>query len=46
MLEADFPLYTKSVLRKAMQEIKEKRRINEANNMENKLNALQNKFKK
>lgn len=46
MLEADFPLYTKSVLRKAMEEIKEKRRMNEANNMENKLNALQNKFKK
>ena len=46
MLEADFPLYTKSVLRKAMEEIKEKRRMNEVNNMENKLNALQNKFKK
>ena len=46
MLEADFPLYTKSVLRKAMQEIKEKRRINEAHNMEDKLNALQKKFNK
>tara|TARA_A200000113_G_C8870023_1_gene356239 strand:- start:2938 stop:3774 length:837 start_codon:yes stop_codon:yes gene_type:complete len=46
MLEADFPLYTKSVLRKAMEEIKEKRRINEAHNMEDKLNALQKKFNK
>tara|TARA_B100000524_G_scaffold96852_1_gene46042 strand:+ start:10050 stop:10886 length:837 start_codon:yes stop_codon:yes gene_type:complete len=46
MLEADFPLYTKSVLRKAMEEIKEKRREKEANNMKNKLNDLQKKFKK
>ena len=46
MLEADFPLYTKSVLRKAMDEIKEKRREKEANNMKNKLNDLQKKFKK
>ncbi len=46
MLEADFPLYTKSVLRKAMEKIKEKRKINEARNMADKLNALQKKFNK
>ncbi len=46
MLEADFPLYTKSVLRKAMEEIKEKRRIQEGRRMDDKLNALQNKFNK
>jgi DNA polymerase-3 subunit epsilon len=46
MLEADFPLYTKSVLRKAMEEIKEKRRVQEGRSMDDKLNALQNKFNK
>lgn len=46
MLEADFPLYTKSVLRKAMEEIKEKRRVQEAQSMDDKLNALQKKFNK
>ena len=46
MLEADFPLYTKSVLRKAMEEIKEKRKAKESRNMEDKLNALQKKFNK
>jgi DNA polymerase-3 subunit epsilon len=46
MLEADFPLYTKSVLRKAMEEIKEKRRAQEGRSMDDKLNALQNKFNK
>lgn len=46
MLEADFPLYTKSVLRKAMEEIKDKRRVQEAQSMDDKLNALQKKFNK
>ena len=46
MLEADFPLYTKSVLRKAMEEIKEKKRMQEAKSMDDKLNALQKKFNK
>ena len=46
MLEADFPLYTKSVLRKAMADIKEKRKAQDSRNMEDKLNALQKKFNK
>ena len=46
MLEADFPLYTKAVLRKAMQALKEKKKIQETQNMSQKLNQLQNKFKK
>lgn len=46
MLEADFPLYTKSVLRKAMEEIKDKRRVQESQSMNDKLNALQKKFNK
>jgi DNA polymerase-3 subunit epsilon len=46
MLEADFPLYTKSVLRKAMESIKEANRLKENANLDDKLNALQNKFKK
>ena len=46
MLEADFPLYTKSVLRKAMEEIKEKKRMQEAKSMDDKLSALQKKFNK
>ena len=46
MLEADFPLYTKSVLRKAMEEIKDKRRVQKAQSMDDKLNALQKKFNK
>jgi len=46
MLEADFPLYTKSVLRKAMESIKEVNRLKENANLDDKLNALQNKFKK
>lgn len=46
MLEADFPLYTKSVLRKAMEEIKDKRRVQESQSMDDKLNALQKKFNK
>jgi len=39
-------LYTKSVLRKAMEEIKEKRKAQDSRNMEDKLNALQKKFNK
>ena len=46
MLEADFPLYTKSLLRKAMEEIKDKRRVQETQSMDDKLNALQKKFNK
>ena len=46
MLEADFPLYTKSVLRKAMEKIKEKRKAQDSRNMGDKLNALQKKFNK
>lgn len=50
MLDADFPLYTKQVLRKEMERIKEKRRDSQDNtshlSMEDKLQALQNKFKK
>lgn len=49
MLDADFPLYTKQVLRKEMERIKEKKRENQDGNsnlsMEDKLKALQNKFK-
>ena len=44
MLEADFPLYTKSVLRKAMEDIKDKRRENTEKNMGEKLTDLQKKF--
>jgi DNA polymerase-3 subunit epsilon len=46
MLEADFPLYTKSVLRRAMEEIKEKRRVQESRSIDDKLSALQKKFNK
>lgn len=49
MLDADFPLYTKQCLRQAVNKIKEKRRAakEESNpqSMEDKLNALKNKFK-
>lgn len=44
MLEADFPLYTKSVLRKAMGDIKEKRREHSEKNIGKKLTDLQKKF--
>jgi len=44
MLEADFPLYTKSVLRKAMNDLKEKRRANSEKNMGKKLDDLQKRF--
>lgn len=45
MLDADFPLYTKQVLRKEMERIKQ---ANTPSNqsMEDKISALQNKFKK
>ena len=46
MLEADFPLYTKSILRKSMETIKERNREKEHASLDEKLNALQNKFKK
>lgn len=46
MLEADFPLYTKSILRKSMETIKERKREKEHASLDEKLNALQNKFKK
>lgn len=49
MLDADFPLYTKQCLRQAVQAIKEKRRqakdMEDPQSMEEKLNALKNKFK-
>ena len=43
MLEADFPLYTKQVLRKEMERIKAS---NSSQNIEDKLELLKNKFKK
>jgi DNA polymerase-3 subunit epsilon len=43
MLEADFPLYTKQVLRKEMERIKS---LNNNQDIEDKLEALKNKFKK
>lgn len=50
MVDADFPRYTKQVLRQEMERIKEKRRADrepeENLSMEDKLKALQNKFKK
>ena len=46
MLEADFPLYTKSILRKSMETIKERNREKEHASLDEKLNELQNKFKK
>ena len=46
MLDSDFPLYTKSILRKSMETIKERKREKEHASLDEKLNALQNKFKK
>jgi hypothetical protein len=43
MLEADFPLHTKQVLRKEMERIKN---ANSGINLEDKLELLKNKFKK
>ena len=52
MLNSNFPLYTKEVLKKEMERIKaekaiakEKRKAQEEEKMENKLKALKNKFK-
>lgn len=45
MLDADFPLYTKQCLRREMERIKEKNSKPNAS-YEDKLSALQNKFKK
>jgi hypothetical protein len=49
MLEADFPLYTKQCLRREMEKIKSERentrKMKEADVIENKLEALKNKFK-
>jgi DNA polymerase-3 subunit epsilon len=45
MLDADFPLYTKQVLRKEMEKIKLERQSKESSgSMEDKLAALKNKF--
>lgn len=51
MMDADFPLFTKQVLRKEMERIKSSKKNKPATDsqhlsMEEKLNALQNKFKK
>lgn len=51
MMDADFPLFTKQLLREEMERIKQKRREkregeNATMSMEDKLAALQNKFKK
>lgn len=51
MMDADFPLYTKQLLREEMERIKQKRREkrdaeNADASIEDKLAALQNKFKK
>lgn len=46
MIDADFPLYTKQVLRKEMDRIKNKNLAKNKEQFENKLDALQNKFKK
>ena len=46
MLEADFPLHTKDCLRKEMEKIKERKKVEviEDLSLEEKLNALKNKF--
>lgn len=49
MMDADFPRYTKLVLRNEMERIKDERRSQKENTngtMDDKLRALQNKFKK
>lgn len=54
MMNADFPLYTKNLLKEEMERLKQLRRANDSNHkpkpennvsMEDKLQALQNKFK-
>ena len=44
MLNANFPLYTKKVLKDEMEKIKEKRQLQKTEKIENKLDALKNKF--
>lgn len=49
MIDADFPLYTKQCLRKEMERIKAAKNTSSASNsesMEDKINALKNKFSK
>lgn len=50
MLDADFPLYTKRLLREEVERIKEQRRQQkekkDSESMENKLEALKSKFGK
>jgi len=46
MLEANFPRYTKKVLKEEMEKIKSKRKSNADENFNSKLEELQNKFKK
>jgi hypothetical protein len=45
MLDADFPLYTKQCLRKEMERIKALKSQGEAIVLDEKLQALKNKFK-
>lgn len=46
MMDADFPLYTKACLKKEMERIKDlKNGTNDEQNIQEKLNALKNKFK-
>lgn len=44
MLNANFPLYTKKVLKDEMEKIKAKRQSQKAENIENKIDALKSKF--
>jgi DNA polymerase-3 subunit epsilon len=44
MLNANFPLYTKKVLKEEMAKVKAKRHSQKANEIENKIEALKNKF--
>lgn len=51
MLDADFPLYTKQCLRKIVADIRERKRLekggkSDEERLQDKLNALKNKFKK
>lgn len=45
MMDADFPLYTKACLKKEMERIKAKNASQPEQSIEDKLNALKNKFK-
>ena len=46
MLNADFPLYTKQCLKKEADKIKEEKKKKKEENLQDKLNFLQNKYKK